>query len=118
MDADVETLVGSWLVLPEVAERTGCSVSQVRSLVRHGRLVAVRRGEPPVLSVPADFVYDGRLVKKLGGTLSLLRDQGFDDVAALRWLFTPDDSLPGSPVRALRENRGTEVRRRAQALGF
>ena len=26
--------------------------------------------------------------------------------------------LPGSPIDALRANRGTEVRRRAQALGF
>jgi hypothetical protein len=29
-----------------------------------------------------------------------------------------DDSLPGPPVAALREHRGTEVKRRAQALGF
>jgi hypothetical protein len=26
--------------------------------------------------------------------------------------------LPGSPVQALAENRGTEVKRRAQALAF
>jgi len=35
----------------------------------------------------------------------------------VRWLFT-DDELPGSPITALVENRGTEVRRRAQALAF
>ena len=29
-----------------------------------------------------------------------------------------DDELPGSPIEALRANRGTEVKRRAQALGF
>ena len=34
------------------------------------------------------------------------------------WAFTPDDSLPGTPAAALAENRGTEVKRRAQALGF
>jgi hypothetical protein len=36
----------------------------------------------------------------------------------LSWLFSADDTLPGTPVQALRANRGTEVRRRAQALGF
>ncbi|CAM5372847.1 DNA-binding protein OS=Streptomyces cyaneofuscatus OX=66883 GN=G3I52_17875 PE=4 SV=1 [Streptomyces cyaneofuscatus] len=34
----------------------------------------------------------------------------------LEWLFTPDPSLPGTPAQALSENRGTEVKRRAQAL--
>ncbi|MFL6182385.1 MAG: Rv2175c family DNA-binding protein, partial [Actinomycetes bacterium] len=32
--------------------------------------------------------------------------------------FSPDDSLPGTPMQALVENRHTEVRRRAQALAF
>ena len=36
----------------------------------------------------------------------------------MRWLFTPDDSLPGTPADALRAGRKTEVRRRAQALAF
>lgn len=118
MDAQVEALVSEWLPLPDAAERAGSTVSQLRGLIRSGRLVAVRRGEPPVLSLPADFVTDGRLVKGLSGTVNVLRDQGYDDEAALRWLFTADDSLPGRPVDALRENRGTEVRRRAMALGF
>jgi hypothetical protein len=39
-------------------------------------------------------------------------------VESVVWLYTPDDTLPGRPVDALVENRGTEVRRRAQALGF
>jgi hypothetical protein len=34
----------------------------------------------------------------------------------LEWLFTADPSLPGTPAQALAENRGTEVKRRAQAL--
>ncbi len=58
------------------------------------------------------------MLKGLPGTLTLLADSGFDDDAALRWLFTADESLPGTPVQALAENRGTEVRRRAQALAF
>jgi len=50
--------------------------------------------------------------------LTLLQDAGYSDDEALTWLFTPEESLPGAPVDALRENRGTEVKRRAQALGF
>ncbi|HEX4701674.1 MAG TPA: Rv2175c family DNA-binding protein, partial [Pseudonocardiaceae bacterium] len=29
-----------------------------------------------------------------------------------------DETLPGSPIEALRTNRGREVKRRAQALAF
>lgn len=114
----VEALVGDWLTLPEVAELLGLGISQVRGLIRSQQLIALRVGEPPVLRVPAGFVQGGAVIRKLTGTLSLLRDQAFSDAEAVRWLFTPDDSLPGTPVQALRDNRGTEVRRRAQALGF
>lgn len=114
----LDELVAQWLTLPDVAEQLGTGVSQVRGLIRSGALVAIRRGEPAVLSVPAGFLQAGAPVKKLSGTLSLLRDQNFTDAEAVRWLFTPDDTLPGTPVQALRDNRGTEVRRRAQALGF
>jgi hypothetical protein len=48
----------------------------------------------------------------------VLHDGGYDDAAILAWLFTPDDSLPGRPIDALRENRGSEVKRRAQAMAF
>jgi hypothetical protein len=50
--------------------------------------------------------------------LTVLHDGGYDDREALAWLFTADDSLPGRPIDALRENRGTEVKRRAQAMAF
>jgi hypothetical protein len=36
----------------------------------------------------------------------------------LRWLFTADDSLPGTPVQALIEYRVKEINRRAQALAL
>ena len=52
------------------------------------------------------------------GTLTLLFDCGFSDTEALSWLFTADDTLPGTPVQALAEHRRTEVNRRAQALAF
>jgi hypothetical protein len=115
---DVETLVTSWLTLPELAERLGSDVSRVRQLVRDRQVLAVRRGENNVLMVPEAFAQDGRVLKGLPGTLTLLADARYSDEEAMRWLFSPDDSLPGSPVDALVANRGTEVKRRAQALGF
>jgi Rv2175c C-terminal domain of unknown function len=113
-----ETLVSEWLSLPDVAVRLGVDVGRVRMLLRDRQLVALRRGERNGLQVPAALVEDGRVVKGLPGTLTLLADAGYDDEESVRWLFTPDETLPGAPVDALRENRGTEVKRRAQALGF
>lgn len=113
-----EDLVPQWLTLPDVGVRLGLDVVKVRQLLRDRQLIALRRGPRSVLSVPADFLSGTEIVKGLPGTLSVLRDSGFDDEAALRWLFTPDDSLPGTPVQALQQDRKTEVRRRAQALAF
>lgn len=116
--SDLDTLVPSWLTLPELAERLGVDVSRARQLVRERQVLAVRRGENNALMVPEQFVQEGRVLKGLPGTVTLLHDGGYQDDEALRWLFTADDSLPGRPVDALAENRGTEVKRRAQALGF
>lgn len=116
IDAKIDALVPAWLTLPDVAERLGVEVTRVRQLVKEGQLIAVRRGENKVLQVPEEFIADGKVVKGLVGTLTLLKDDGFSDEEMLEWLFTPDPSLPGTPARALGENRGTEVKRRAQAL--
>lgn len=105
-----------WLTVPDVAEQLGVEVTRVRQLLRERQLLAVRTDG--VLQIPADFVQDGHVLKHLPGTLTLLADNGYDDDDALRWLYTADDSLPGTPVDALRANRGTEVKRRAQASGF
>ena len=67
--------------------------------------------------VPADFIQDGLVVKGLPGLLTLLHDRHFDDRECIAWIFT-DDDLPGRPIDALRENRGSEVKRRAQVLGY
>ena len=110
-----EALVPAWLTVPEAADLLGVAVNRVRQLVTDRQLLAVRR--EGVLMVPADFVQDGRVLKGLPGVLTLLADARYGDDEALRWLYT-DDDIPGSPVQALVENRGTEVKRRAQALGF
>ena len=84
--------------------------------MREHQLVAVRRADLRQPAVPAECVLDGNIVKGLSGTLTLLADHGFSEAEAIEWLFTADDSLPGRPIDALREDRGTEVRRRAQAI--
>jgi hypothetical protein len=113
---DLDDLINDWLAVPDAAERLGVDVTKVRQLLRERKLLAVRRDG--VLRVPALFIQGAAVLKGLPGTLTLLADCGFSDDEALRWLFSPDDSLPGSPVQALVENRGTEVKRRAQALAL
>ncbi|GAA2805768.1 Rv2175c family DNA-binding protein [Streptomyces showdoensis] len=116
IDAKTDALVPAWLFLPDIAEMLDVEVTRVRQLVKDGQLIAVRRGERNVLQVPAAFIDGDKVVKGLSGTLTLLRDDGFSDEEILEWLFTPDPTLPGTPAQALSENRGTEVKRRAQAL--
>ncbi|OMH33277.1 Rv2175c family DNA-binding protein [Tersicoccus sp. Bi-70] len=111
-------LVNDWLPLPDVAERLGLQVTKVHRLIDDGTLLAMRVGRPPVRSIPADFITEDGPVDSLRGTISVLRDAGFGDDEALRWLFTPDESLPGRPIDALRTGRKTEIRRRAQALAW
>ena len=117
-DLTLDSLITDWLTLPDLAERLNLPITKVRQLVKDRQLVAVKRGERNIVSVPAAFISGDQVLKGLPGTLTLLADNKYTDEEALRWMFTPDETLPGTPVQALRENRGTEVRRRAQALGF
>ncbi len=110
-------MVGEWFTLPETADRLGLSISRVRQLLRDRKLLAVQRPDGQ-LSVPAAFLDGNQVVRGLHGTLTLLFDCGFAEVDALRWLFTADESLPGTPIQAISEHRRTEVNRRAQALAF
>ncbi|MBB2933996.1 hypothetical protein FHX82_001016 [Amycolatopsis bartoniae] len=105
------------LSLGEVSEVLSLSVNKVRQLLRDGQLLAIRRaGE---LYVPADFLAGNAPVKGLAGLLTVLTDAGFSRTEMLRWLYSEDESLPGTtPVNALRMNHGTEVKRRAQAMAF
>lgn len=105
------------LPLPTVAELLDVSITAVHQLVRDGELIALRPDDRP-RSVPAGFVADGAVVKGLPGVIRLLRDNRYDDAEIVGWLYRADDSLPGTPIQALRENRGTEIKRRAQAAGF
>ncbi|GAA4845353.1 Rv2175c family DNA-binding protein [Kitasatospora terrestris] len=118
IDPKIDALVPAWMYLPDISEQWGVVVTQVREMVKSGTLLAVRRGENKSLQVPAAFIDADGPVKHLVGTLTVLRDGRFTDEEILEWLFTEDPSLPGTPIQALRENRGTEVKRRAQAMSL
>ena len=117
IDPTTDALVGEWLSLPDVADLLGIPAGRVKQLLRDRKLLAVTRPEGTI-AVPAAFLDGHQVVKGLCGTLTLLFDCGFDELEAMRWLFTADDSLPGTPIDAILEHRGTEVNRRAQALAF
>lgn len=110
----------AWLNVPDAADALGITASQVRELLREGFLVATRRGERNVLHIPAGAIVDGEdgpeVLPTLRGTLTLLRDAGFDDDAAVSWLTSPEEELGVSPLEALREGRRAHVRRVAQSL--
>ncbi|MDW5323033.1 Rv2175c family DNA-binding protein [Plantactinospora sp. KLBMP9567] len=105
-----------WLSLPDVAERLEVSISKVHQMIRDRELLAVRRDGTRV--IPVELVANRTVRKHLPGILTLLHDAGYDDEAALRWLYLPDDTLPGTPAAALGDDRAREVKRRAQATGF
>jgi hypothetical protein len=102
--------------LPDLAEKLELPVTRVHQLIRDRSLLAVRRDG--VLRVPVELIATPTVRKHLPGVITLLHDAGYNDEEALRWLFTADESLPGTPAAALAGDRATEVKRRAQALGF
>jgi hypothetical protein len=118
IDPKIDALIPAWLYLPDIAEKWGVEVTKVRNMVTEGSLLAVRRGENNALQVPAAFIGEDKPVKGVVGTLTVLKDCGFTKEEALEWLFTDDPTLPGTPAQALNENRGTEVKRRAQAMAL
>jgi hypothetical protein len=112
------SLVTAWLDWKAAAAELGVSVSKVRQMIREHQLAAAVPSPGGGQQVPAELLMDGEVVKGVPGLLTLLSDGGWDDREMLTWLFTPDESLPGRPIDALRENRGSEVKRRAQALAL
>ena len=115
---DLATLVGDWLDWAACGEALGISASRVRQLIREHQLAAAVPSPGAGQQVPAAFVQDGVVVKGVPGVVTVLHDGGYDDRGIIRWLFSEDESLPGRPIDALRENRGAEVKRRAQAMAF
>lgn len=103
--------------LPDAAAALGVPVTRVHQYVRDGHLVCVRDSDG-VRRIPALLVQDGAIVKHLPSVITQLRDVHYADDEIVEWLFREDDSLPGTPIEALRANRGSEVKRRAQVAGY
>jgi hypothetical protein len=117
---DLEVLVGEWLTVPDIGERLGLRLSDVRQMIEDRLVLGVRVGSRKVTSVPAKFFNDDGPLPELTGTFTVLGDSRMSDAQILRWLFTPDETLPvqGSPMDALLAGFKTEVRRRAMEAAY
>ena len=115
-EVDLDALVPRWLDWSEAAAELGVTPAKVRTMIRDHELASAVPAPGTGPRVPADFLQDGMVVKGLPGLLTVLHDAGYDDRECIVWLFT-DLDLPGRPIDGLRENRGSEVKRRAQAMG-
>lgn len=116
-EADLAELVDTWLDWAEVGRLLGVTPAKVRTLIKDHHLAGAAPVPGGGARVPAAFILDNEIVKGLPGLLTVLHDGGYDDRQAIAWLFT-DLDLPGRPIDALRENRGAEAKRRAQAMAF
>jgi len=83
-------------------------------------VLGARIGPRQVMSVPSKFFNEDGPLAELPGTFTVLGDSRMSDAQILRWLFTPDDTLPvqGSPMDALLAGFKTEVRRRAMEAAY
>ena len=117
-NVDLSALVDDWMDWAETARRLEVTPAKVRTMVKTHELAAAVPSPGAGPQVPAAFLDDdGVIVKGLSGLLTVLHDGGYDDRECIAWLFL-DDDLPGRPIDALRENRGAEVKRRAQAMSL
>ena len=116
-DADLAALVPDWIDWATAASQLEVTVAKVRTMIRDHELAAAVPTPGAGQQVPADFIQDGLPVKGLPGLLTVMHDNGYDDRECIAWLFL-DQDLPGRPIDALRENRGAEVKRRAQAMAI
>ena len=114
---DLFDLVGEWTTIPDIAETLEVKVTRVHAMITEGALIAIKDDEG-VRRIPALFMREDRVLESLKGTLTVLRDAGFDDEESVRWLYTDDESIPGRPIDALHAGHKTEIRRRAQALAW
>ncbi len=111
-----------WLSYPEVSELLQIPLRDVRNLVRGNFLLAVRRGPNNALAVHrlqfTDKSGKWEILRPLRGTLTALRDAGFDSEEAMRWLLEENVVLGTTPLQALRENNIHAVRREITGLIF
>ena len=116
MSESVTAAPSAWVNLPDVSTKLGVSISKVHQMIRDGQLLAIKH--EGIRQVPAELVANSTVLKHLPGVLTLLRDAGYNDEEALRWLYEPDETVDGCAAKGLGGDRAREVKRRAQALGF
>lgn len=122
VDATIEP--ARWYSVPEVAEVLGVRDRDVRTLLREGKLLALRRGAHGAVSIPAETVLgaehpDGPApLPSLRGTLTVLKDARYTDDEAFEWLYSHHEELGQTPISALLDHRVHVVRRLAQTLAF
>ena len=116
-EMDLAALVPDWIDWAEAARRLEVTVAKVRTMIRDHEIAAAVPSDGAGQQVPAELIQEGLPVKGLPGLLTMMHDHGYDDREIIAWLFT-DADLPGRPIDALRENRGAEVKRRAQAMAL
>lgn len=116
----LDDLVGDWLSVPDAAQLQGLSLSSVRGQLKDRELVSVRRGPNKAVYIPAAFVTADGPRPELRGTVTVLADGGMSDAELVRWLFTPDATLPadGTPIGCLIAGHKSEIRRRAMETAF
>ncbi len=131
----LDALVGTWLSVPDFADRLGTAASNVRGALRDRRIVGVRRNGKQGYDVPEAFLVPFHLANaaaplpapepgqereiilpSLRGTVIVLSDAGLSDDDILRWLFTTEPALGEAPLTALRAGRKSAVRREAALL--
>ena len=115
---DLAELIAEWVDWAGAGKLLGVSATRVRALIKEHQLAAVVPVPGQGVKLPAELFMDGEIVKGVSGLITLLHDGKYDDAEILTWMFTPDDTLPGRPIDALRENRGSEAKRRAQAMAL
>ena len=108
---DLATLITDWVDWAAAGELLGVSATRVRALIKEHQLAAAVPVPGEGVKLPAELFQDGEIVKGVPGLVTMLHDGRYDDREILVWLFTPDDTLPGRPIDALRENRGSEAKR-------
>lgn len=118
IDPDLEQLAGPWLTVPDLAERLGVRLADVRKLIEDRVLLAARVGERGVVAVPEAFLSDEGPIGSLSGTFTVLADGGMSDPEILNWLFSPAPVTDGTPIGALRAGRRAEVRRIAMETAW
>ncbi|KMY22871.1 Uncharacterised protein [Actinobaculum suis] len=112
----------TWLTLREVGEALNVSQREVRSMLRDLRLLATRRTEDGDLMVDSRMLVekDGAVIPlpSMRGTLTMLKDSGYNDAEAQGWLLREDLELGTTPMQALLDGKTHAVRRVIAGLAF